>query len=119
MAVVPTREVANSNEQRRQDDGFTVARRSGRKPAPVANHVVSGASGSRGNLGRISRDIPMNKERGVIPLANSFGRLVEDIQPPKVKEGIIALEANKENMNLGITTNNGKSLMMATEGEGK
>lgn len=102
------------SEPVKENDGFTVVRRSGRKSG--SSRAGAGIGGSGEELGRNLREIPRIAEMGNIMLSNSFGRLQEDLMPPKSREGIFPMEENKENENTVEIQKNGKQILSAYKG---
>lgn len=100
-----------------QDEtGFTVVRRTGRRPEPPLNKVAFMAGGSGTGLGRNLQEITKNREIGNISITNSFENLAEPITESTIREELIEEEANKENEPFPRRSGEGKSGVHAKVG---
>ncbi|KAG7599606.1 Endonuclease/exonuclease/phosphatase superfamily [Arabidopsis suecica] len=86
------------------DDGFTVVRRSGRRPANLENRVGVAAGPPVTDMGRNLQEIPEN-----IMISNRFGGLEEDMVTTEMREVTILAGGDKENVNQGNIQRKGKS----------
>lgn len=86
------------------EDGFTVVRRTSRRPEQRKNSVTFSAGGLGSVLERNLRNI-----ENIVPIAvaNSFGSLEEDTKSSLLRESVIRDEENKENENICPNSNLG------------
>ncbi|CAL9223353.1 unnamed protein product [Arabidopsis halleri] len=92
--------VAESNKAKetvvppREDDGFTVVRRAGRRPSAPAQKMVFvvGTAGRRSE--QSLREIPTNQG---MEISNRFGGLDQDAGSSEIREVAVLTGANKEN----------------------
>lgn len=89
--------VETQTESRQAEDGFTMVRRAGRRPAQPASGVVVAAGGLKANFGRNLRDISRTANKENIITSNRFGNLEEDTQTVTGGEVAIFAGENKEN----------------------
>lgn len=119
IQALPPNVVEQPNASTPANGGFTMVRKAGRKPVAPGRRVAPVAGGSGGDLGRNLREIPRNVGGGDIALSNSFGRLQEDLESTKVKEGIAIMGADKENAGISSKLINGKFNASGKSGVGE
>ncbi|CAL9242350.1 unnamed protein product, partial [Arabidopsis halleri] len=117
--VVPTTSVASAggaevvSGSQPENDGFTVVRRAGRRPAKPDARVVVTAQESESDLGRNLQEISEN-----IMVSNRFGGLEEDLVSMEMREVTILSGGDKENINQDHEniSKTGKSVEQGREG---
>ncbi|XP_018466068.2 uncharacterized protein LOC108837533 [Raphanus sativus] len=86
----------NPGRTRQADDGFTPVRnKSGKRGESSRSKTAAG--NQREGSGRNLREIPQNKETPNILVSNSFGRLMEDLESPEIRQEAVGQGENKEN----------------------
>ncbi|KAG7559018.1 Reverse transcriptase zinc-binding domain [Arabidopsis thaliana x Arabidopsis arenosa] len=84
------------------DDGFTLVRPSGRKSVVRPEKVVFSAGGVSGESSGQNRRVPMMARNPAnIPISNSFGSLEKNMGTTEIREEVVMIEANKENVDTG------------------
>lgn len=109
------RESVALNEDNQVEDGFTAVRRKGSRTAQPQKDTNSGAGGSRGNSGRIMKEVIHGNNLANIAISNSFGNLEEVSDVPTVKETTILSDADKENRPFLYFGRQGKSISQVKE----
>ena len=94
-AEAPQGSNGNPDQARQEEDGFTLVRHSGRRGESSRSQTVTG--NQRESSGRNLREIPRIKETSNIMVSNSFGRLMEDLESPEIRQEVVGQDENKEN----------------------
>lgn len=92
--VAPARAKESGVPARADDDGFTVVRRSGRRPSAPAQKLVFAAGTSGGRSEQSLKEIPTNQG---MEISNRFGRLENDAGSSEIRKVANLAGANKEN----------------------
>lgn len=85
--------VAVTNTNMSTEEGFTVVRRSRRKPGIAGSRENANAMNAGGVKERNLWEIPINKVFQNITINNRFGSLGEDVIPAMSKEGAVSTQA--------------------------
>ncbi|EOA22310.1 hypothetical protein CARUB_v10002911mg [Capsella rubella] len=90
-------QVGNQNGSSQTVDGFQPVRRGGRRPETTREG--SNFLGNRETVQKRQniREVQRRKENPDVPVKNSFGRLVDDLEDSEVMEKSRSVEENKEN----------------------
>lgn len=83
------------------EDGYTLVRRSGRKPAGSRDVAVA-ARGQKGNVNLGGRDPRLERNMENITVSNSFARLREDLDSVNLRDDTQSRDENKENRDVNV-----------------